>query len=215
MMQMTENHKNNFDKNKYKYIFVLYKNLKSETHLKLLKNMLILTLKNSNRIIEVRRNQDGTLFLTANGKTPILNAGQVIKCLGGIDGVLAKCNDVNVDSINDFLGLKKDRQQELFIQNKKVIISDYNNLLSQYEVIPITLDNLRIILRYLRVVNHGLWNLPRLQTGYSANQYDCNGKIAVTIIFDEPINIGLRCGAVDKVVMGAPKGYLQEYSRIV
>ncbi len=173
--------------------------------------MLILTLKNSNRIIEVRRNQDGTLFLTANGKTPILNAGQVIKCLGGIENVLAKCNDVNVDSISDFIRVREDRQK----QKKDIIISDYNNLLSQYEVIPITLDNLRIILRYLRVVNHGLWNLPRLFTGYSANQYDCNGKIAVTIIFDEPINIGLRCGAVDKVVMGAPNGYLQEYSRIV
>lgn len=89
---------------------------------------------------------------------------------------------------------------------------NYEKLLSQYDIIPTTLDNISIILAYLRDINWGSWELPAMQIGYRCAQYDCVGKIAVTMILDEPIVYnGVLCS---KFVKGAPMGFLMQYQRI-
>lgn len=74
--------------------------------------------------------------------------------------------------------------------------------------INVTEENLKIVMNYLRRVNWGGWSLPAMDIGYSANQYDCDGKIAVTVTLDKPLN------GVKKFQMGAPRGHLEKYKRI-
>lgn len=75
---------------------------------------------------------------------------------------------------------------------------------------PATLENIREIAKNLSEKNWGLWGeLPALEIGYLANQYDCDGKTAVTITLDEPIDV---CGQrVSKFVYGAPRRHLTKY----
>jgi len=93
--------------------------------------------------------------------------------------------------------------------------ADYEKLLSENEVIPTTIENLAIVMRYLRTVNWGMWQLPEMSIGYSAHQYDCDGITAVTITLDESINDddhGLN--NINAFVCGAPRGHLLRYHKI-
>lgn len=76
--------------------------------------------------------------------------------------------------------------------------------------IPATLENIKEIAKKLSETNWGLWGeLPDLEIGYRANQYDCDGKIAVTITLDRPIDVdGER---VSRFVYGAPRRHLMKY----
>lgn len=87
--------------------------------------------------------------------------------------------------------------------------------LSKLEVIPVTVNNLSTLLTELNNQNWGAWNLPKLSIGYSANQYDCDGRVATTIELKEPITDGER-GIFNETrfVVGAPKGYLSKYQRL-
>jgi hypothetical protein len=81
--------------------------------------------------------------------------------------------------------------------------------------IPVTVENLRIIAKYLNMSNWGGWTLPKMTIGYSANQYDCDGKTATTITLDQPIT-DEEAGIFNesRFVVGAPKGHLNKYQRI-
>ena len=57
-------------------------------------------------------------------------------------------------------------------------------------------------------MNWGVWKLPAMTIGYSCNQYDCDGKSAVTIKLDEPVN------GYTKLSYGAPRGHLTAYTNI-
>lgn len=103
-----------------------------------------------------------------------------------------------------------DRSQEIAEQRKK----EWQQL-SSLSVIPATVENIRIILHYLNTINWGLWNLPKLSIGYSANQYDCDGKTATTIQLDEPIS-DVERGIENETMFqtGAPRGHLSKYQRV-
>lgn len=89
---------------------------------------------------------------------------------------------------------------------------NYEKLVSQYEVIPTTPETISIVLAYLRYVNWGGWDLPKMSIGYCCAQYDCDGKTAVTMILDQPIDYYGEL--VSKFVKGAPVGHLMKYHRI-
>lgn len=91
----------------------------------------------------------------------------------------------------------------------------YDILLSENEVIPTTAENLKIVMRYLKTINWGMWQLPNMTIGYSANQHDCDGTIAVTITLDEPISdpeLGIH--NIKAFSLGAPRGYLSKYTQL-
>jgi hypothetical protein len=57
-------------------------------------------------------------------------------------------------------------------------------------------------------MNWGVWKLPAMTIGYSCNQYDCDGKSAVTIKLDEPVN------GFTNLSYGTPRGHLTAYTNI-
>ena len=79
--------------------------------------------------------------------------------------------------------------------------------------IDASVDNLYVLMRYLRSIPWGQWHLPTLSQGYSANQYDCDGKIAVTVILNDGITTE-DGKVVKKLQYGAPMGHLSNYTNI-
>ena len=74
-----------------------------------------------------------------------------------------------------------------------------------------TQDNIRDLL--LCVQHASAWPLPQFTVGYSVNRYDCgNGKIAATAVFDTPVLINGQL--TTRVCLGAPRGYLDKYTRL-
>lgn len=79
------------------------------------------------------------------------------------------------------------------------------NSIKDLEVIPSTLENIRIVLQYLNEENWGSWSLPKMSIGYAAHQYDCDGKIAATITLNKPVDGSL------KFKVGGKIGHLNKY----
>ena len=74
-----------------------------------------------------------------------------------------------------------------------------------------TQENIRDLL--LSVQHNCAWPLPQFEVGYSVNRYDCgNGKIAATAVFDTPMLINGQL--TTRVCLGAPREYLEKYTRI-
>src|SRR6218665_565854 len=90
------------------------------------------------------------------------------------------------------------------------IANDYDKLIEKYAVVPVTADNLKIIMAYLNENNWGGWKLPKLEIGYSANQHDCEGEQATTITLERPVKTDTG-ETVNKFSIGAPRGYLSKY----
>ena len=100
---------------------------------------------------------------------------------------------------------REDREQEL--------IKKYEELTKNQ--IPATADNIELVLTILNKQNFGSWILPKFTCGYSANQYNCDGILASTIILDVKISdesYGIE--NENKFVVGAPRGHLNNYRRL-
>jgi len=68
---------------------------------------------------------------------------------------------------------------------------------------------------FLNKQNWGSWELPAMEIGYKANQFDCDGKTATTIELDLPISddeYGIENET--KFSYGNPNNYLLKYQRI-
>lgn len=175
-------------------------------------------LSTKNLCLEVRINEDGTLWLSNNGKTPTPAADCIISSLGGIDTLLSRCVDVDI-SFDDYREARKKAEETDYkrrlqeAKNRSKIEktqteAEIAELQAAYgEAIPATRENIRIVLRYLNAHNWGSWRLPKMTIGYSANQYDCDGHTATTMKFDKPID------GETKFVYGAPHGHLMKYRR--
>lgn len=173
----------------------------------------------------VVKNEDGTLTLTTALGKPLPNAGTVIKGCGGIDAFLDKCietsNDLSTELVNRRIALKNkqviSRTKRLTKEVEKgaKAQAEYESLTVKYagQPIPVTYENLKIVMAYLCSINWWMWVLPELTHSYTANQYDCDGITAVTIVFDEPIE--LWEGYMDsKFVYNAPPRHLIQYCTI-
>jgi hypothetical protein len=182
----------------------------------------------------VERNADGTLKLTdLSGKIPqpLANAGALIMSFGSIDGFLARC--VDEAQYKAFLenqaylaspeykaqreaqrAAAAERQRVATAEKNAAIKAKYDALLAQNNgVIPTTAENVAIVLRYLNTRNWGGWELPKMTIGYTCSQYDCDGKQASAMKLDKAIPDGYD-GKSDKFCVGAPRGYLNKYTRI-
>lgn len=189
-------------------------------------NLFYCTKKN---VYLITKNDDGTLTFFPEEK----NAGSIIMQRGGIQGFLEYCIE-DERSYDDFckdVQLVKQKQREyreaMRMQNadaeKNAVANAYNAMLANYGMsignidksieIDATKDNLYVLMRYLRTIPLSMWQLPKLSQGYTANQYDCEGKIAVTIT----LNQGLLTDdlkIIKKLQYGAPMGHLTNYTNI-
>lgn len=266
---------------------------------------------------EVIQNPDGSLFITADGKNSIENAGLFIKNCGGIQAILSKCKDSTI-GIEEYKELSSQGKKKAYeyseerkaefralieevcrkrlgydniitaamqdgyrsgsiklhpekgwmlyhknegwrqvnesnaeviafrrkeglpdyqfhasdsgdfkqryltnvqrlnerMQREKKEEDDYKSLLA-LPVIPATVKNIRILLRYLNTCNWGTWELPELSVGYICLQYDCDGKQATTIQLDSPISDSDECVENETMfVVGNPRGHLTQYRRL-
>lgn len=80
--------------------------------------------------------------------------------------------------------------------------------LLKLEVIPSTLENIRLVMKHLSGQNWGSWTLPKMEIGYRAHQYDCDGRIAVTFQLSKPV------GGQTSFSYNAPRGHLVNYENI-
>ena len=191
-----------------------------------MKNLYYCTKKN---VYLITKNDDGTLTFFPEEK----NAGAIIMQRGGIQQFLTHCIEDSrqyVDFKND-VQLIKQKQREyrdaMRLQNadaeKTAVANAYKAMLANYGMsigsidksiaIPATRDNLYTLMRYLRTIPLSQWQLPTLSQGYTANQYDCEGKIAVTITLSEGL-LSDDLKIIKKLQYGAPMGHLTNYTNI-
>lgn len=178
-------------------------------------NLFFYTKKN---VFLITRGQDGFLeFFPKNRE-----AGNLIKQHGGIDKFLQICKadarpyDQVLAEFKQKLADADEERKRAASENKMkesaIIKSEYDALIQDGGEIEVTPPNLRVIMRYLRTLNWGMWHLPKLKQGYSAFQHDCGGKDVVTIQLDEGIIIDGKC--VKKFKCGVNDNYLHEYINI-
>ena len=191
-----------------------------------MKNLYYCTKKN---VYLITKNDDGTLTFTPEAK----NAGAMIMQRGGISAFLDHC----IEDERDFKEFVEDRElvakqqkeyrEAMRLQSanaeKESVAKAYNEMLSKYGMsidnidksvaIEASVDNLYVLMRYLRSIPWGQWQLPTLSQGYSATQYDCDGKIAVTVILNDGITTE-DGKVVKKLQYGAPMGHLSNYTNI-
>lgn len=178
-------------------------------------NLFFYTKKN---VFLITRDQDGFLeFFPKNRE-----AGNLIKQHGGIDNFLQICKvdarpyDQVLAEFKQKLADAEEERKRVASERKKkeseIIKSEYDALIQDGGEIEVSPKNLRVIMRYLRTINWGMWNLPKLSQGYSANQHDCGGVTVVTIKLDLGILIDGKC--VRKFKCGVNDTYLHEYINI-
>lgn len=79
-------------------------------------------------------------------------------------------------------------------------------------MIPVTVENLSLVIDHLNTQNWGSWTLPQMSIGYSAHQYDCEGTTISTIALDRPIKF--QDGFGNKFKSGSKRGHLENYTAI-
>lgn len=181
-------------------------------------------------IYSVRQNEDGTLAVVREyfykaaqwqkDGNPIQNAGMFISQQGGIDGMLARCREVDdlTASVNEWNAqLQAEHENrhaaamECQAKIEQEIEADYERLFSG-EVTETNEETVGALLRHLNLRNWGFWSLPKMTIGYACHQYNCDGKTATTIKLDSPIIVCGEEGTMFEV--GAPNGLLTNYRRI-
>lgn len=191
-----------------------------------MKNLYYCTKKN---VYLITKNDDGTLTFTPEAK----NAGAMIMQRGGISAFLDHCIE-DERNFKEFVEDKKliAKKQREYRESMRQInaqaerdaaIKAYEDLLSKYGMgldsidksigIDVTVENLYVIMRYMRSTPMGQWKLPTLSQGYSANQYDCDGKIAVTITLSKGV-LSDEGKIIKGLQYGAPMGHLSYYTNI-
>lgn len=173
--------------------------------------------KNSRQLYLVRENEDGSLFITADGEHSISNAGLFIKNIGGIEALKAKCfrdsrtlSEIREDMAKQRRAARqasKEIGQAMQDERCEKARADLDRLIARYGgVIETNEETLRIVARYLASENHGLWRLPEMTIGYTASQYD-SGAIAIKL--DRPIIIDSE--ECDHIAFGATGRELANY----
>lgn len=152
------------------------------------------------------------------------NAGQLIWQHGGPNEFLAKCvtDEREYKEVADeFYGAlraeekaKRQRIAERQEARRAQCVNDYEALVAKYETIPTTIENLKIILRYLSAENWGLWRLPKLDRSYTVNQYDVDGQWVATITFDEGLFVKGMTNPIRKFKHGCAANVLPHFFNI-
>src|SRR5690554_5194775 len=142
--------------------------------------MKTLILKTQTNTYEVIINENGTLSLylfADKNREPFENTGQVIFNKGGVNNLLKECEVIAI-TFAEYLENEQKEKKAKKDENLQKIVSEYEDLLEKNKVIEANETNIGIVLRYLNTHNWGFWELPKMSVGYSAAQYDCEGKLA-------------------------------------
>lgn len=182
--------------------------------------MKTLILKTKSKTLQVVKNIDNTLSIFKLGTTEIIpNIGLYINQMGGLQAVLDRCQEfesveaykIHVANLAAARAIElapiKAARLEQDKKNAELFKKQIADLLA-LDVIPSTRENLRLIMKYLNESNWGGWKLPKMEISYSAYSFDCDGKLAVGIKLDKPVD-----GFV-KYSYNAPRGYLNSYQNI-
>lgn len=189
----------------------------------------------SNAYYVVSQEEDGfvNMFTLSGKQLSQHEVGSFINGSGGFEAFIARVFE-DERTPEEILGEKIDRAKERdklkadrrafnaarLEAEAKRYRDELDDLIKQYDgqPIPATEDNIYIVARALQTENWGSWNLPKMTVGYRASQYDCDGKIAVTFVFDEPIPVyRMRTALGDsatKFAFGAPLGHLEKYYKL-
>lgn len=119
------------------------------------------------------------------------------------------------EAYTKFCNFCKKKHEEKKSQNEKEeqdLEADFRSLeneIKEGKVFEANIDNIRRILKYLNSMNWGVWRLPNMSVGYSAHQYDDNGRNVTTISLDKPINYYGEI--VSKFKVGGSRNFLPKY----
>lgn len=178
----------------------------------------MLKLRTKTRVLDVVVNNDGTITITCEGK-PIINPGQFILQMGGINAVLARCKEYTEADWQ----AEQEREEAAKLAAKEAATHRAEQLIKEREqayhevfrdeaVVETTPKNIYILLSYLNDNNWGSWKLPKMSIGYRCNQYDCGGKQATTITLDKAIDYDGKPARFFEV--GAPIRYLMKFQKL-
>jgi hypothetical protein len=172
---------------------------------------------NSKKFYQVEKNENETLKITCEDGTNFINAGNLIDSVGGVDKLLSMCVDFD-GTLKEYVEKFKEnekaeraerikKQALIDKENKEKAEAEYKKVFCN-DVTESTIENIKTLLVYLNTINWGCWNLPKMAIPYSCNQYDCDGRMATTIILKEPVD------GETKYVYGASPRHLSKYCRI-
>lgn len=162
---------------------------------------------NSGNIITAYYNKN----LKPCNRVPYPNVANAVKSAGGLDAFKARL--ISLDEAE--ARLSAEAAQKAVDQAKAEADATAARLrLAEAEkagaIVP-TQANIRDLL--LSVQHNCAWPLPQFAVGYSVNRYDCgNGKVAATAVFDTPVLVNGQL--TTRVCLGAPRGHLENYTRI-
>lgn len=177
-------------------------------------------LKTNKTDYKVVVNQDGTLTITdlRKNNASIQNPGALIMSMGGINGVLLRCEEISEEDYAEELEKQKVEKEAAAQKSAKnrmerelQIKSEFDTAFSN-EITESTIENITILLYYLNSINWGMWKLPKMTIGYSCHQYDCNGQTATTITLDKPIDYDGQM--LTRFVVGAGPRHLANYTQL-
>ena len=135
-------------------------------------------LKTNKTDYKVVVNQDGTLTITdlRKNNASIQNPGALIMSMGGINGVLLRCEEISEEDYAEELEKQKVEKEETTqkiakdrLERERQIKSEFDEAFSN-EITECTIENITVLLRYLNSVNWGMWRLPKMTIGYSCLQ---------------------------------------------
>ena len=130
----------------------------------------------------------------------------------------------NFTSLEEYFLYRKNFNAERKIENEKFAAKVAENRkienaklqeMNSNGAIPTTVENVRLVLRFLNEQNWGGWSLPKMTIGYSANQYDCDGYTATTIKLDSPISDEeMEITKETMFKIGGKRGHLEKYQAL-
>lgn len=172
----------------------------------------------------ISENADGTVIANYNrnfkpySRVPYRNVASAVKSAGGLDAFRARL--ISLDEAEARLSAEaaakaeRDAQKAVDAAKAEADAAAARLRLAEAEkagAIAPTQENIRDLL--LSVQHNCAWPLPQFAVGYSVNRYDCgNGKVAATAVFDTPVLINGQL--TTRVCLGAPRGHLENYTRI-
>ena len=105
---------------------------------------------------------------------------------------------------------KAERAQKA-IQFKEQLKREFEALWSQ-NLIEVNEESVKTILFYSHYFEMPEFRGKKFTIGFSVNEYDCDGKIAIAMKLDKKIRV--YDVLTNKIVVGAPHGHLTKYTRI-
>lgn len=188
--------------------------------------MLYFIPKHREYLLCVECDESNYLTITHPDGSMFKDAGRLILSCGGVDNFLTRCIESPLSGVELARQLDKSRaaaqkakrlremaKEEQEQREQREAEATLRKLVEDGEPIEVTLQNVRTLLKYLRLTNWGVWHLPQMTIGYKAHQYDCDGVTAVTVVFDSPVELidGEVCAAY---AFGAPRGHLTKYCHL-